>query len=284
MLDLGYDSTQSYYIKCPTCVIAEGRVPLGVDGTNQPEKKIQKVDTVESIENTDDIEVEEEPEEERVMLHTQTQRLFWEELPDSEEEREKQREKLRQKKKGKKGANKTIRKKHKGNVNDDDDEEEDDDKVSKGKPSKSPSKAKGKSKVVEVHDDDDDDEDEEEEDELTILCSKLKVPRKLTMVGALDLLLAQEQAQCLTQNYNQFWNEKQLKNLSSIDLVRAKIDSNRFRSAQAFIAEVRSVVESLSKLPVPKDNSNSNSAPKIVQDAKLLLGLFNRKISEKIIM
>jgi len=285
MLDLGYDSTQSYYIKCPTCVIAEGRVPLGVDGTNQPEKKIQKVDTVESIENADDIEVEEEPEEERAVLHTQTQRLFWEKLPDSEEEREKQREKLRQKKKGKKGANKSIRKKHKGN--DDDDEEEDDDKVSKGKTSKSPSKAKGKSKVVEVDDDDDDEEEEEEEeDELTILCSKLKVPKKLGIAGALDLLLSQEQAQCLTQNYKQFWNEKQLKNLSSIDIVRAKIDNNRFRSAQAFITEVRSVLESLSKLPVPKDNSdsNSNSAHKIVQNAKLLLGLFNRKISEKIIM
>jgi hypothetical protein len=314
MLDLGYDSTQSYYIKCPACVIAEGRVPLGVDGV-QPEKKIQKVesfisnatketnDTKESIE--EDIQgddVEPEPEEERILLPTQTQRLFWEELPDSEEEREKEREKLRQKKKGKKGANKSIRKKHKGNSNKDDDEDDSDDKKGKNKSSKassskskastkssksSPSKSKGKPVIESSNDeddeDDDEDDDEEEEDELDILCSKLKVPKILSMSKALDLILAQEQSTCLSKNFSKIWTDKQLKSLSSIDIVRAKIFRNGFRSAQAFNADVRSVLESVSKLPVSKTNSD-NDAQKIVQDAKLLLGLFNRKICDNVVL
>ena len=320
MLDLGYDSTQSYYIKCPTCVIAEGRVPLGVDGV-QPEKKIQKIesfistatkettDTKESIE--EDIQVDEpEPEEERILLPTQTQRLFWEELPDSEEEREKEREKLRQKKKGKKGANKSIRKKNKNTSKDEDEDDEDDDekkgknskltKSSKASPSKSkstketpsksksskasPSKSKGKPEIESDDDnEDDDEEEEEEEDELDILCSKLKVPKTLTMSKALDLMLAQEQAHCLGKNFSKIWTERSLKNLSSINIVRAKIDSGRFRSAQAFNTDVKSVLESLSKLPVSKTN-NDTDAQKIVQDAKLLLGLFNRKICDKVVL
>ena len=294
MLDLGYDSTQSYYIKCPTCVIAEGRVPLGVDGSIQPEKKIQRIESFasNSSKDTSDIKddealLDEEPEEERVLLLTQTQRILWEELPDSEEEREKAREKLRKKKKGKKSGNKAIRNKRKGASNDDD--SDDDEKVStKGKKTDkaSPKKnSKNNKKNVDSDDNDEEEEEEEEEelDEIDILCSKVNVPKKISLSKALDLILVQDQASCLQKNLSKIWNDKQLKNLSSINVVREKIDNGRFRSAMSFLTEVRSVLEGISKLPVSKSD-NSSDAHKIVNDAALLLGLFNRKISNSIVL
>lgn len=47
---LGYESKQSYYIKCPGCCVAEGFVPTGVTGEKVVTQKVKKVKTDEVAE------------------------------------------------------------------------------------------------------------------------------------------------------------------------------------------------------------------------------------------
>ena len=113
----------------------------------------------------------------------------------------------------------------------------------------------------------------------------MKVPKKINLSKALDLILIQDQATCLQKNLSKIWSDKQLKNLPSVNLVRDKIENGRFRSAQAFITEIRSVLEGISKLPLPKlPSKNNTDAHAIVNNATLLLGLFDRKISNSIVL
>jgi hypothetical protein len=123
----GYDSKQSYYIKCQSCCRIEGVTPSGIDGDSSKAKQERtigksKTDHVhdngikeqntfkdakqtsllgDERENPDDELVDSVDDNNDTILFTEHLRVFWEEQPDSEEERRKLEEEKRKQKREK---------------------------------------------------------------------------------------------------------------------------------------------------------------------------------------
>ncbi len=93
--DLGYESKQSYYIKCPTCCTSDGDTAQGVLG-DLASRVAPQIESEEGNNAPEDT-VEPEPVE---LLATQAMRLQWVEEQDSEDEKKKSNRKRGRKGKG----------------------------------------------------------------------------------------------------------------------------------------------------------------------------------------
>ena len=114
--DLGYESKQSYYIKCPTCCTSDGDTAQGVLGDLASRVALQ-IES-EEVKNATEDSVEPEPVE---LLATQTMRLQWVEEQDSDDEKKKS-----SRKRGRKGKGSRKRKNDNDKDNSDVSDEEED--------------------------------------------------------------------------------------------------------------------------------------------------------------
>jgi SWI/SNF-related matrix-associated actin-dependent regulator of chromatin subfamily A member 5 len=185
---LGYDSKQSYFIKCPSCCQLDGVKATGVLGDQRQKKpKREKEEGDEdSSSSSSEEEEEDEPEGEEPpafqYLPPQDLRMYWEQEPDTDEENEKARiaeeeEKARiaaEKKAAKKAAKEAAKNKGKKkgkraaeSSDDDDDDDSEEDAKRRKKPAKKSSKAKKPAKKArrEADSDDSDNEGDDSDDE-----------------------------------------------------------------------------------------------------------------------
>lgn len=251
--ELGYDSKQSYYIKCPSCLMHSGEVAKGVfgdqnmavdDGDNNGASSEGGVAAI--LEGDGDGEGDE-------LFPSQLMRLVWEEVPDSEDERSRRKKG----KKGKKGRKAS----------------------SAGKDESPPKSTSGRKRKVQAESEDDDDEDDDDSDSGKKRSGPVgaddefyetTVPVDCSPRQCIQILQNHSKASCLDIN-SLPQNKRHL--FTTISFIELKLHSNKFRSVKNFAAEIRALLVSLTKFKVERD---------IAAKAAVLLYLFDNKIIQNL--
>ena len=260
--ELGYDSKQSYYIKCPSCLMHSGETAKGVLGDQNMDVDESNNNTISKIneKDTDENLITRYGDDDEI-FPTQLMRLIWEQVADSDNETDKRRRARKGRRKGGNGRKTSSTSEVAA---------DDDDSVRK-------TKAAGRKRKMQEEEEDEDDMDDdcsdddggtknrgpkEENDEYF----ETTVPANCSAKLCIKILSTHSKSKCLDiDNIPQ--NKRHL--FTNISFIEMKLHSNKFRSMKNFASEIKALLLALTKF---------KGIPSVAADALFLLYLFENKI------